>query len=82
MYSTNSYHFLLLQDGVLIENMHDIPYLKAKSLTPETTAFMTRVATEVRNILPKSVKCGVQVRISSVTVKILSEGVIIKMDLQ
>nr|XP_018905493.1 PREDICTED: uncharacterized protein F13E9.13, mitochondrial [Bemisia tabaci] len=48
-------------DGVLIENMHDIPYLKAKSLTPETTAFMTRVATEVRNILPKSVKCGVQV---------------------
>ncbi|XP_046736218.1 uncharacterized protein F13E9.13, mitochondrial [Diprion similis] len=48
-------------DGVLVENMHDIPYVQAKDLLPETTALMTRVCSEVRKILPRHVPCGVQV---------------------
>ncbi|KAF4521374.1 hypothetical protein B566_EDAN006963 [Ephemera danica] len=48
-------------DGVLVENMHDIPYIQASELQPETVAFMTRLCTEVRKILAASIPCGVQV---------------------
>lgn len=43
--------------------MHDIPYVKPKDLTPETTAIMTRICTEVRKVLPQYIPCGIQVRI-------------------
>lgn len=49
-----------LQDGVLVENMFDIPYVKPNQAGPELTSFMTRVCTEVKRILP-SLPCGVQI---------------------
>jgi hypothetical protein len=45
----------------MVENMHDVPYVKSRLLGPETTASMTRVCTAVRSILPESTACGVQV---------------------
>ncbi|KAG7207871.1 hypothetical protein KM043_009468 [Ampulex compressa] len=46
-------------DGVLVENMHDIPYVKHS--LPEVTAMMTKVCTEVKRILPESIPCGIQI---------------------
>ncbi|CAN7992043.1 unnamed protein product [Ixodes hexagonus] len=46
-------------DGVLIENMYDVPYVTAKHAGPEQVAFMTRVCTEVKKMLP-TLPCGVQ----------------------
>lgn len=46
------------QDGVLVENMHDIPYTKPPS-PPEIVSCMTRVCTEVRRTIG-SVPLGVQ----------------------
>ncbi|XP_015437262.1 PREDICTED: uncharacterized protein F13E9.13, mitochondrial [Dufourea novaeangliae] len=48
-------------DGILVENMHDIPYVKAKNLSPEITAMMTRVCTEIKRILPENIPCGIQI---------------------
>ncbi|XP_078043060.1 uncharacterized protein F13E9.13, mitochondrial [Augochlora pura] len=48
-------------DGVLVENMNDIPYVKAGNLLPETTAMMTRICMEIRRILPENLPCGVQI---------------------
>uniref|UniRef100_A0A336MRK2 CSON004870 protein n=1 Tax=Culicoides sonorensis TaxID=179676 RepID=A0A336MRK2_CULSO len=48
-------------DGVLIENMHDIPYVQDKSLGPEITACMTKITSEVIKNIPKSIKCGIQI---------------------
>ncbi|PSN37376.1 Uncharacterized protein F13E9.13 [Blattella germanica] len=48
-------------EGVILENMHDIPYVQPKDMGPEITSFMTRICTEVRKILPSSIPCGVQV---------------------
>ncbi|XP_045608960.2 uncharacterized protein F13E9.13, mitochondrial isoform X1 [Procambarus clarkii] len=48
-------------DGVLVENMFDLPYVKQSFLGPEVIACMTRVCGEVRNIIPKKVPCGVQI---------------------
>ncbi|ALC44410.1 CG8607 [Drosophila busckii] len=47
-------------DAVLIENMHDIPYVQESHLGPEIVACMTRLAQSVRSILPKQTPCGVQ----------------------
>ncbi|KAK8719522.1 hypothetical protein OTU49_013982, partial [Cherax quadricarinatus] len=47
-------------DGVLVENMFDVPYVKRLSLGPEVVACMTKVCCEVRRIIPRSVPCGVQ----------------------
>ncbi|KAL3186526.1 hypothetical protein MRX96_027342 [Rhipicephalus microplus] len=47
-------------DGVLVENMFDLPYVKPNQAGPELNAFMTRVCTEVKKILP-SLPCGVQI---------------------
>lgn len=41
--------------------MHDIPYMQAKDMGPEVTAGMTRICTEVRKLLPRGIKCGVQI---------------------
>ncbi|XP_012139290.2 uncharacterized protein F13E9.13, mitochondrial isoform X2 [Megachile rotundata] len=47
-------------DGILVENMHDIPYVRPKDISPETTAFMTRICTEVKRTLPE-IPCGIQI---------------------
>ncbi|KAH0954808.1 hypothetical protein HN011_009149 [Eciton burchellii] len=48
-------------DGILLENMHDIPYVKQKDLSPETISMMTRICTEVRKIAPLNIACGIQI---------------------
>ncbi|KAH8315169.1 hypothetical protein KR067_012568 [Drosophila pandora] len=48
-------------DAVLIENMHDIPYVPERHLGAEIVACMTRLAREVRSVIPKETPCGVQV---------------------
>ncbi|XP_038070027.1 uncharacterized protein F13E9.13, mitochondrial-like [Patiria miniata] len=47
-------------DGIMIENMHDVPYLPADRLGSEVTASMTAVACKVREVCP-SMPCGVQI---------------------
>ena len=46
-------------DGVLIENMHDAPYLMSDRIGPEIVASMTRVGSEVSRCV--TVPMGVQV---------------------
>ncbi|XP_037085492.1 uncharacterized protein F13E9.13, mitochondrial-like [Pollicipes pollicipes] len=48
-------------DGLLVENMHDLPYMCGAQLGPEITACMTRVAAEVRRRVPAAKPVGVQV---------------------
>lgn len=48
-------------DGLLVENMFDLPYMKGDELGPEVVACMTRVCSEVRHMTPPQVPCGVQV---------------------
>ncbi|XP_048509956.1 uncharacterized protein F13E9.13, mitochondrial [Athalia rosae] len=48
-------------DAILVENMHDIPYVQSKYLLPETTALMTRICWEIRKIIPTQTPCGVQI---------------------
>ena len=45
--------------GVIMENMHDTPYLNG-GLGPEVTACMTRVTSEVRKAVP-GLALGVQI---------------------
>lgn len=47
-------------DAVLIENMHDIPYIRDEQIGPETVASMTRITSEVRQILPTT-PLGIQI---------------------
>lgn len=47
-------------DGVIIENMHDIPYVKEDRIGPEIIACMTTVAKEVRRV-SASIPIGVQI---------------------
>lgn len=57
-------HILILQDAVLIENMHDIPYVKSNKFGPEVTAAMTSVTKEIQNVLAESkrrIPIGIQV---------------------
>ena len=42
----------LMQDGVMLENMHDRPWLGAHQLGPETTAAMAVIANSVRTHYP------------------------------
>ncbi|KAH8365963.1 hypothetical protein KR093_007723 [Drosophila rubida] len=48
-------------DGVLIENMHDVPYVRDQKIGAETVACMTHLAQIVRGIIPAETPCGVQV---------------------
>ncbi|XP_017890266.2 uncharacterized protein F13E9.13, mitochondrial, partial [Ceratina calcarata] len=48
-------------DGVLVENMHDVPYVRPQNLTPDVVAMMTRVCVEIRKVLPENIPCGVQI---------------------
>lgn len=46
-------------DAVIIENMHDIPYVHGSKLGPEITATMTRVAVEVATAV--DIPLGIQI---------------------
>ncbi|CAH0547502.1 unnamed protein product [Brassicogethes aeneus] len=48
-------------DGILIENMHDVPYMQSKHLGPEIVATMSKICTELKKLIPGNVPCGVQV---------------------
>lgn len=47
-------------DSILIENMHDRPYLK-RSAGPEIVAAMTRIGLEVRQAIGRKMPLGVQI---------------------
>ncbi|XP_076756369.1 uncharacterized protein F13E9.13, mitochondrial [Xylocopa sonorina] len=47
--------------GILVENMHDVPYVRPNNLTPEITSMMTRICTEIKKVLPDNIPCGVQI---------------------
>ncbi|KAK7114280.1 uncharacterized protein F13E9.13, mitochondrial-like [Littorina saxatilis] len=47
-------------DGVIVENMHDVPYLQADSVGPEITAAMTAVCIQVKKLLTPS-PVGIQI---------------------
>ncbi|XP_014483988.1 PREDICTED: uncharacterized protein F13E9.13, mitochondrial [Dinoponera quadriceps] len=47
-------------DGILVENMHDIPYVRKKDLSPEIVTMMTRICAEVKRVA-RNVVCGVQI---------------------
>lgn len=46
---------------MLIENMHDIPYIKSSKFGPEVVASMTAVASQVQKVLRNKIPVGVQV---------------------
>ncbi|XP_050439765.1 uncharacterized protein F13E9.13, mitochondrial [Adelges cooleyi] len=48
-------------DGVIVENMHDIPYVLADKIGPEIVSMMTRICTSVRQIVPENIPCGLQI---------------------
>lgn len=48
-------------DGILVENMHDVPYVQSKHFGPEVTASMSRICTELRKVVPQTVPFGIQV---------------------
>lgn len=58
-------------DAILIENMHDRPYLKG-AVGPEIVACMTRLASEVRQVV--ECPCGVQI-LAAANVEALSVAV-------
>ncbi|CAL7942050.1 unnamed protein product [Xylocopa violacea] len=47
--------------GILVENMHDIPYVRPNDITPEITSMMTKICTEIKKVVPDSIPCGVQI---------------------
>ena len=46
-------------DGVIVENMHDTPYLRG--VGPEVTACMSRVCVEVKQAIGGDLPLGVQI---------------------
>jgi len=58
MYVSISVRFL--QDGIIVENMHDIPYVHRDDLEPHVTAAMTAVCCEVRRTVG-DMPVGVQI---------------------
>nr|XP_023023749.1 uncharacterized protein F13E9.13, mitochondrial isoform X1 [Leptinotarsa decemlineata] len=48
-------------DGLIVENMHDIPYIQSKHFGPEVTATLTRICSELRKIIPNTTPFGIQV---------------------
>ena len=47
-------------DGVIVENMHDVPYVRG-GVGPEVTACMTRVCSEVRLAIGGNIPLGIQI---------------------
>ena len=52
--------YYLIQDGILIENMHDIPWKSSSSIGPDTVSAMSVVCAAVRREVPH-LPIGVQV---------------------
>uniref|UniRef100_A0A1B6CEK3 BtpA family membrane complex biogenesis protein n=3 Tax=Clastoptera arizonana TaxID=38151 RepID=A0A1B6CEK3_9HEMI len=48
-------------DAVIIENMHDIPYIQSHHFGPEVVSVMTQCCIQVRKLLPLHIHCGIQV---------------------
>ena len=48
-------------DGVMLENMHDVPYVRGGAVGPEVTACMTRVCADVRQAIGGDMPLGVQI---------------------
>lgn len=48
-------------DGLIVENMHDAPYVKSSGIGPEVVACMTAVCQRVRRVFPEHKPIGVQV---------------------
>lgn len=48
-------------DGVIIENMNDLPYMLARDLGPEIVASMSVIAHSVREEIPAQISVGIQV---------------------
>lgn len=48
-------------DGIIVENMHDVPYVQSKHFGPEIVATITKICERVRNIVPTSIPCGIQI---------------------
>ncbi|XP_075160786.1 uncharacterized protein F13E9.13, mitochondrial [Haematobia irritans] len=50
-------------DSILLENMHDTPYVQHQNLGPETVACMTRIAVEAKACIPfrEKVPLGIQI---------------------
>ncbi|KAG5679417.1 hypothetical protein PVAND_008984 [Polypedilum vanderplanki] len=48
-------------DAILIENMHDIPYVKSDKFGPEIVSSMTAAAIEVKNLCDSKIPIGIQV---------------------
>ncbi|XP_050332819.1 uncharacterized protein F13E9.13, mitochondrial isoform X1 [Bactrocera neohumeralis] len=48
-------------DAILIENMHDVPYIQNRLLGPETVACLSRISNEIRQIVPSALPCGLQI---------------------
>ena len=40
-------------DGLIIENMHDVPYQRRDQRGPETVAIMAKIGAEIRNAFPE-----------------------------
>lgn len=48
-------------DGLIVENMHDAPYIQSKIFGPEITATMTAISSAVRSIFPEEKPVGIQI---------------------
>ena len=55
-----SFCWSCFQDGVIVENMHDVPYVQSDSVGPEVTAMMTAICIQVKRLLKPS-PVGIQV---------------------
>lgn len=57
-----NFYYFNFKDSILIENMHDIPYLQEQQLGPETIASMARLSLEIRKIIPtQTTPIGIQI---------------------
>ncbi|XP_065565604.1 uncharacterized protein F13E9.13, mitochondrial-like isoform X2 [Artemia franciscana] len=52
-------------DGIIVENMHDVPYIRGADVGPHTIACMTKICTEVRKVVPSGYPCGLQILASA-----------------
>lgn len=62
MFFDSNSTFSTIQHAVLLENMHDIPYIQQdKHYNAETIACMTRLSIEMKSILPERTPSGIQI---------------------
>ncbi|CAB0012632.1 unnamed protein product [Nesidiocoris tenuis] len=48
-------------DSVMLENMHDVPYVQPRNQGPEVVAALTKIASAVKSVLPQNLPVGIQV---------------------